>query len=83
MSETINVPEGLQVELKTKMLDVTMRGPDFQLPYIKETDITVQVDFSNATVNGDGKFTATVTFSRYNQSFVVGSYVVNATVSPV
>lgn len=81
--EKINVPEGLQVEIKTKTLDVTMRGPDFQLPYIKETDITVQVDFANAAVNGDGKFTATVTFSRYNQSFVVGTYKVEATVTAV
>lgn len=80
--ETVNVPAGFQVELKTKALDITMRGPDYQLPYIKEADITVRVDFSDAAI-GDGKFTATVTFTRYNQSFVVGSYVVNATVTPV
>ena len=79
--ETVHVPAGFQVELKTKALDVTMRGPDYQLPYIKEADITVQVDFTNAA-SGDGKYTATVTFTRYNQSFVVGSYVVNATVTP-
>ena len=81
--ESINVPQGLQVELKTKSLEVIMRGPDYQLPYIKETDIIVQVDFTNAIVDGDGKFMATVIFNRYNQSFVVGSYVVNATVTPV
>ena len=80
--ETVNVPADFQVELKTKALDITMRGPDYQLPYIKEADITVRVDFSDAAI-GDGKFTATVTFTRYNQSFVVGSYVVNATVTPV
>lgn len=79
--EKINVPALLQVDIKTKVLDVTLRGPDYQLPYIKETDIVVQVDFSNA-VSGDGKYTATVIFTRYNQSFVVGSYVVNATVTP-
>lgn len=80
--ETINVPAGLQVELKTKALDVTMRGPDYQLQYIKEADIKVQVDFSDATANGEEKYTATVIFTRYSKSFVVGSYVVNATVTP-
>ena len=79
----INVPAGLQVDMKTKALDVIMRGPDYQLPYITEKDITIQVDFANATVGGDGKFVATVTFTRYNQSFVVGTYVVNATVTSV
>lgn len=81
--DQINIPQGLRVDLKTKSLEVIMRGPDYQLPYIKETDIIVQVDFSNATVDGDGKFAASVIFNRYNQSFVVGSYVVNATVTPV
>ncbi|MBE6941802.1 MAG: hypothetical protein E7455_05960 [Ruminococcaceae bacterium] len=80
--EQLNVPQGLKVELKTKFLEVIMRGPDYQLQYIKEADITAQVDFSDATVDGDGKFVATVIFTRYNQSFVVGSYVVNATVTP-
>ena len=80
--EQLNVPEGLKVELKTKFLEVIMRGPDYQLQYIKEADITVQVDFSGATVDGDGKFVATVIFTRYSKSFVVGSYVVNATVTP-
>ncbi|MBE6957996.1 MAG: hypothetical protein E7447_02430 [Ruminococcaceae bacterium] len=81
--EKINVPEGLQVDFKTKYLDVIMRGPDFQLPYIDPEDITVQVDFSNATVDGDGSFTAAVIFTRYNQSFVVDHYIVEAIVTPV
>ena len=79
--EQVNVPAGLQVDIKTKALDVTMRGPDYQLPHIKEADITVRVDFTNA-VAGEGKYSATVTFTRYNRSFVVGNYVVNATVIP-
>lgn len=81
--EKVNIPEGLQVELKTKYLDVILRGPEYQLPYIKGTDVTVQVDFSDATANSNGKFTATVTFTRYNQTFVVGNYVVDATVTSV
>lgn len=79
--EAINLPEDLQVEFRTKTLDVVMRGPDFQLPYIKEEHITVQVDFSNATANSEGKFAATIIFTRYNQSFVVGSYMVDAIVT--
>lgn len=81
--ETSNIPEGLQVDFKTKYLDVVMRGPDFQLPYINAEDITVQVDCSGATVDGDGKFVATLIFTRYNQSFVVGNYIVEATVTAV
>ena len=79
--EQVNVPAGLKVNITTKTLNVTMRGPEYQVKWIKEADITVQVDFSNAVV-GEGKYTATVIFTRYNQSFVVGSYVVNATVTP-
>ena len=80
--EAINIPEGLQADIKTKYLDVTMRGKDFQIPWIEAKDLTVQVDFANATA-GDGKYTATVIFTRYNQSFVVGNYTVNATVTQV
>ena len=79
--DPINIPTGLQVDIKTKFLDVTIRGLAESMPYIKEADITVQVDFSNA-VAGEGKYAATVIFTKYERSFVVGSYVVNATVTP-
>lgn len=80
--DPINIPNGLQVDIKTKFLDVTIRGLAESMPYIKEADITVQVDFSNA-VAGDGKYAATVIFTKdYERSFVVGNYFVNATVTP-
>lgn len=80
--DAINVPAGMQVDIKTKFLDVTIRGIPDSMQWIKETDITIHVDFSNA-VEGDGKYTATVIFTKnYDRSFVVGNYVVNATVSP-
>ena len=81
--DPINVPEGLKVEIKSKYLDVTIRGIPESMQWIKETDITIQVDFANA-VAGDGKYAATVIFTKnYERSFVVGNYVVNATVTPV
>ena len=81
--DAINIPAGLQVDLKTKYLDVTIRGIPESMQWITEKDITIQVDFSNA-VAGEGKYTATVIFTKdYERSFVVGNYVVNATVSPV
>ena len=80
--DPINIPNGLQVDIKTKFLDVTIRGLAESMPYIKEADITVQVDFSNA-VAGEGKYAATVIFTKYERSFVVGNYFVNATVTPV
>ena len=80
--DPINIPNGLQVDIKTKFLDVTIRGLAESMPFIKEADITVQVDFSNA-VAGDGKYAATVIFTKdYERSFVVGNYFVNATVTP-
>lgn len=80
--DPINIPNGLQVDIKTKFLDVTIRGLAESMPYIKEADITVQVDFSNA-VAGEGKYAATVIFTKYERSFVVGNYFVNATVTPM
>ncbi len=79
--DPINVPAGLQADIKTKFLDVTIRGIPESMQWIQETDITVQVDFSNAVI-GEGKYAATVIFTKYERSFVVGSYVVNATVTP-
>lgn len=81
--DAINVPENLQAEIKTKFLDVTVRGIPESMQYIDVDDFIVQVDFTNA-VAGEGRYTATVIFTKdYDRSFVVGSYVVNAVVSAI
>ena len=81
--EKLHIPEGLQVDLRNKYLDVVVRCIKESVPYITESDFVVQVDFTNATV-GEGKFEATVTFTKdYERTFVVGHYTVEAIVSSV
>ena len=81
--DAINVPENLQAEIKTKFLDVTVRGIPESMQYIDMDDFIVQVDFTNA-VAGEERYTATVIFTKdYERSFVVGNYVVNAVVSAI
>ncbi len=45
--QAINVPEGLEADLITQRLKITIRGPKKRVEKVKEEDITVTVDFSN------------------------------------
>ena len=81
--EKINVPDGLHVDLKNKYLEIVVRCIPESVSYINESDFVVQVDFSNATL-GEGRFVATVTFTKdYERTFVVGNYTVEAVVTSV
>jgi hypothetical protein len=44
----INVPHGLEADITTQVLPVTVRGPAEMVEAMKETDISVVVDFSQA-----------------------------------
>ncbi len=46
----INVPEGLEVDMITEALEVTVRGPIEDVKAMKESDITVTVDFAGAQI---------------------------------
>lgn len=46
----VNVPEGLEVELITQELAVTLRGPSAQIAALTDADVMIVVDFTGAEV---------------------------------
>lgn len=79
--QAVNVPAGMEVDMITQALEVTVRGPTKLISTIAEDDITVTVDFANAQI-GTATMRANVTFSsEYAQVGTVGTYVVSATLS--
>lgn len=76
----VGLPEGLEAELITQALDVTLRGPLEQISGIRVADLTVTVDLSNAT---PGTFTQGVTVtvsSRFPDVGTMGTNSVSVTV---
>ena len=77
--QAVNVPEGMEVDMITQALEITVRGPSLLIDAITEKDVTVTVDFANAQP-GTATMRATVTFgSTFSDAGTVGSYVVSAT----
>jgi hypothetical protein len=76
-----NVPEGMEVELITQKLTVTVRGPSGALSLLTEDDISAIVDFSGAE-EGIATFKVTIVFSEdFQKMGAVGTYSVSATVT--
>lgn len=76
----VGLPEGLEAELITQQLEVTLRGLTEQITGVRTTDLVVSVDLSNAQV---GTFTqaATITISsRFPDVGTMGTYSVSVTV---
>lgn len=76
----IGLPEGLEAELITQQLEVTIRGLAEQIMGLRATDLTVTVDLSNAQV---GTFTQGVTItisSRFPDVGTMGTYSVSVIV---
>ncbi len=48
--EGVNIPEGLEVELITEKLTVTLRGPTEQISKVTPEDVTAIADFTGAEV---------------------------------
>ena len=59
--QSINIPEGLRVDLITEKLTVTLRGPAKEMAVITPEDLIVTVDFTGAEV-GTSTFKATVSY---------------------
>lgn len=57
-----NVPDGMEAELITEKLLLTVRGPSSQIARLTADNIHVSVDFANAEL-GTSTFKATVSFS--------------------
>ena len=81
--QSVNIPEGLSVELITKKLTVTLRGPTAELNAITPEDLTVTVDFSGAEV-GTSSFKAAVTFGEgFSQVGTLKTEPINANIQKV
>lgn len=79
----IGLPEGLEAELITQQLEVTIRGLAEQIMGLRAADLTVTVDLSNAQV---GTFTQGVTItisSRFSDVGTMGTYSVSVIVKEV
>jgi hypothetical protein len=77
----INVPAGMAVKLITKEKTVTVRGPEELINGIKESDLMIVVDFTNAEI-GTAPYKASVYMANEQMESVgvVGTYEVNAEV---
>lgn len=74
-----NVPEGMEVDMITQALEVKIRGPKALVRAMKETDLTVTVDFSQAEL-GTATFKAEIILGeKYTEAGAVGTYSVSAT----
>ncbi len=60
--QMINVPEGMQPELVTQLLDVKLRGPAALMERITASDVTAIIDLSDAKP-GTAKYTVTIQVS--------------------
>lgn len=79
--QLINVPEGLQAELVTQLLEVKLRGPAALIESIQPEHITVTVDLVDAQTGTD-KYTAQVLVqSTFSGVGAMNSYTVMVTLT--
>ena len=78
--EAINVPEGMEVEMITQSLQVSLRGPAAMVGAMTERDILVTVDFTDAELGTDTKKATITISSKYDGVGAVGTYSVSVTV---
>ena len=78
--EAINVAEGMEVEMITQSLQVSLRGPAAMVGAMTERDILVTVDFTDAELGTDTKKATITISSKYDGVGAVGTYSVSVTV---
>lgn len=77
----LNVPEGLEAELVTQLLEIKLRGPASLLEGISAEDVTVTVDLSQAQPGTD-KYTVYISLSdKYAGVGALGSYTAMVTLT--
>ena len=80
----INVPEGMEVDLNTKHLDIVVRGPVSSMQKMSAEDITVTVNFAGKEPGPMESYPVTVTFASDRKDVgAVGTYQVWATLQPI
>ena len=81
--EMINIPEGMEVDLITEKLAITVRGPSVDVNRLTAEDITVVVDFTGAEAD-TSTFKATIRFAEgFEAVGAMGAYSVSATVHAI
>ncbi len=75
----INVPEGLEVDMITQALEVQVRGPIEAVKAVKDTDITVTVDFAGAQIGTATMKAEIVLGEDFRDVGAMGTYQVSAT----
>ena len=79
--QLLNVPEGLEAELVTQVLEVKLRGPAALIDSIEPEYVTITVDLASAKAGTD-KYTAQVLVqSTYNGVGAMNSYTVMVTLT--
>ena len=79
--EGVNAPDGMEAEILTKALEVTLRGPKEQIGRLTEENVTIRVNFKGAPL-GSGTYKAVIAVDgEFNGVGAVGSYYVIAKLS--
>ena len=79
--ELINIPDGLEAELVTKIMEINLRGPKGLIKDITEEQVTVKVDLSEAQTGTD-KYAVTIEFgSGFAGVGALNSYTVMVTLT--
>ena len=80
----INVPEGMQVDLNTKHLDIVVRGPASSMQKLDAEEIIVTVDFAGKEPGSMESYPVTITFDpELKDVGEVGTYQIWATLEPI
>ncbi len=74
-----NVPEGMEVDMITQALEVTIRGPKELVDAMEESDISVHVDFDGAAAGTATMKAYVAVGSEFAEVGAVGNYSVSAT----
>lgn len=75
----INVPEGLEVDMITKALEVRVRGPIAMVKNMDQTDISVRVDFAGSQLGTATMKAEIIIANEFAGVGAVGTYQVSAT----
>lgn len=81
---SINVPEGVRVDIITEKIAVTLRGPTADMAKIDEEDIYAVIDFSTAVVGESSTIYAEIVIDGDSDTVgPLGTYTVLATVEEI
>ena len=77
--QAINVPEGMEVDMITQAIEVTVRGPADLIAAMTVEDLTATVDFADGQPGTTTERVTIITGERFKEVGAVGSYSVSVT----